>query len=360
MGPQRHQAQQPLSLPPQQGLEDGRERQAGAEAGQRRGDVEEAQDRRQQRRRQVAQKHRQDQPRPAVGVPARHPSAERPAGRHEHRQGRDEDQQVHRAGGAGEQGENEGHAGGGDGRDAQSTHGPAFSRKAVGPGKAGENAVYTTETLSAAPEGGTQGTPVKSELPRRERPLNVVLFSGGRGSGALSKQLVRRPDVSLSIAINGYDDGLSTGEVRRFLGDALGPSDFRKNASRVARELSSCAPELIDLLDLRLPLACTPEAARRTFCLAEGGGVAPEGPFESRVAAIAAGDRPQGPDGDRGEAGCFRGRARANRPRLRLRRLQRRATWSSQVRSWRRAGGSTRRSTTTAPCSASLPVSWTT
>ena len=40
-----------------------------------------------------------------------------------------------------------------------------------------------------------------------------------------------RPDVALTIAINGYDDGASTGEVRRFLGDSLGPSDFRKNAS---------------------------------------------------------------------------------------------------------------------------------
>ena len=39
------------------------------------------------------------------------------------------------------------------------------------------------------------------------------------------------------MAINGYDDGASTGEVRRFLGDALGPSDFRKNASRLRPSL---------------------------------------------------------------------------------------------------------------------------
>ena len=130
---------------------------------------------------------------------------------------------------------------------------------------------------------------MKWELPRRDRPLNIVLFSGGRGSGALSKQLVRRPDVSLTIAINGYDDGLSTGEVRRFLGDALGPSDFRKNASRVARELASCPPALIDLLDLRLPQGCTAEAARRAFCLAGDGPVTPDGAFETRVAEIAGG-----------------------------------------------------------------------
>ncbi len=70
--------------------------------------------------------------------------------------------------------------------------------------------------------------------------VSVVLFSGGRGSDVLSRQLIGHPDVALTIAINGYDDGASTGEVRRFLGDSLGPSDFRKNASRVARETRSC------------------------------------------------------------------------------------------------------------------------
>jgi 2-phospho-L-lactate transferase/gluconeogenesis factor (CofD/UPF0052 family) len=86
----------------------------------------------------------------------------------------------------------------------------------------------------------------------RRSHLRVVLFSGGRGSGALTAQLLAHPRVSLTLAINGYDDGASTGEVRRFLGDSLGPSDFRKNASRLARLLKSAPPELADLLDLRL------------------------------------------------------------------------------------------------------------
>jgi 2-phospho-L-lactate transferase/gluconeogenesis factor (CofD/UPF0052 family) len=85
-------------------------------------------------------------------------------------------------------------------------------------------------------------------------PLRVVLFSGGRGSGALSTTLVRTPGVSLTVAINGYDDGASTGEVRRFLGDALGPSDFRKNASRLATELSTAPPGVVRVLDRRLPV----------------------------------------------------------------------------------------------------------
>jgi 2-phospho-L-lactate transferase/gluconeogenesis factor (CofD/UPF0052 family) len=83
--------------------------------------------------------------------------------------------------------------------------------------------------------------------------IRVVLFSGGRGSGALTTTLVRTRGVLLTVAINGYDDGASTGEVRRFLGDVLGPSDFRKNASRLATELATCPPSLIALLDRRLP-----------------------------------------------------------------------------------------------------------
>ena len=108
------------------------------------------------------------------------------------------------------------------------------------------------------------------ERTREPRQLRVVLFSGGRGSGVLSRQLVANPALSLTIAINGYDDGASTGEVRRFLGDSLGPSDFRKNASRLAAELHSCAPALIELLDWRLPAAAVEEDARRTFAAIHG------------------------------------------------------------------------------------------
>src|SRR3954453_24173178 len=93
--------------------------------------------------------------------------------------------------------------------------------------------------------------------------LRVVLFSGGRGSGALTTALVQMPGVQVTIAINGYDDGASTGEVRRFLGDALGPSDFRKNAPRIASSLGSCAPALVKLLDRRLPGASTAETIER-------------------------------------------------------------------------------------------------
>ena len=100
-----------------------------------------------------------------------------------------------------------------------------------------------------------------------------MLFSGGRGSGALAELIDTDPRISLTVAINGYDDGASTGEVRRFLGDALGPSDFRKNASRLARLRDTCAPALIDLLDSRLPDRATAEHIRQlTTDLERGAG----------------------------------------------------------------------------------------
>jgi 2-phospho-L-lactate transferase/gluconeogenesis factor (CofD/UPF0052 family) len=97
--------------------------------------------------------------------------------------------------------------------------------------------------------------------------LRVVLFSGGRGSSALTEQLAVHPQIALTVAINGYDDGASTGEVRRFLGDALGPSDFRKNASRIARVTQSAPPALIRLLDTRLPDGSDAAVAQRLFDL---------------------------------------------------------------------------------------------
>jgi 2-phospho-L-lactate transferase/gluconeogenesis factor (CofD/UPF0052 family) len=93
--------------------------------------------------------------------------------------------------------------------------------------------------------------------------VNVILFSGGRGSRVLSKSLINNARINLTVVINGYDDGASTGEIRKFLGNCLGPSDFRKNANRLARELRTCNVSLIDLLELRLPKGCDSQEAIR-------------------------------------------------------------------------------------------------
>lgn len=111
----------------------------------------------------------------------------------------------------------------------------------------------TSREISVEPRVGTR--------PAAAKAVSVVVFSGGRGSSVLSRDLINRADVQLTLAINGYDDGLSTGEVRRFLGDSLGPSDFRKNASHLARQLHTSDPDLIGLLDVRLPDQCSPEDA---------------------------------------------------------------------------------------------------
>jgi 2-phospho-L-lactate transferase/gluconeogenesis factor (CofD/UPF0052 family) len=111
----------------------------------------------------------------------------------------------------------------------------------------------------------TSGSTAAAHSPTTDSRVRVVLFSGGRGSGALSKRLVTDASVALTLAINGYDDGASTGRVRRFLGDCLGPSDFRKNASHLARELSTASRPLVTLLDLRLPVECQAEAAREAL-----------------------------------------------------------------------------------------------
>lgn len=112
--------------------------------------------------------------------------------------------------------------------------------------------------------------------------LRVVLFSGGRGSGALTEPLVTNPRIALTVAINGYDDGASTGEVRRFLGDALGPSDFRKNAAHLTRLLGTRPLELVQLLDLRVDIdGDVRTAGERLIAAIEGQGAPADGPLAS-------------------------------------------------------------------------------
>lgn len=61
--------------------------------------------------------------------------------------------------------------------------------------------------------------------------MKISLFCGGRGSSNLIRELVDDTDVELTLIVNAYDDGLSTGEIRRLIPGMLGPSDFRKNLS---------------------------------------------------------------------------------------------------------------------------------
>ena len=47
--------------------------------------------------------------------------------------------------------------------------------------------------------------------------MNVVIFSGGNGNANLIKYLKNISYINLTILINGYDDGLSTNEMRIML-----------------------------------------------------------------------------------------------------------------------------------------------
>ena len=57
--------------------------------------------------------------------------------------------------------------------------------------------------------------------------LNLVILNGGRGAATLIPALLARQGLHITSVVNAYDDGKSTGQIRRYFG-MLGPSDIRK------------------------------------------------------------------------------------------------------------------------------------
>jgi len=57
--------------------------------------------------------------------------------------------------------------------------------------------------------------------------LNIVILNGGRGAASTIPALLARQGLNVTSVVNAYDDGKSTGAIRRFFG-MLGPSDIRK------------------------------------------------------------------------------------------------------------------------------------
>ena len=82
--------------------------------------------------------------------------------------------------------------------------------------------------------------------------LEIVLFSGGRGSAEIAKALAKRTDVNLTLVVNAYDDGLSTGLIRRKFRGMLGPSDIRKNFSHILEVQGYEGQRLAKLLEYRI------------------------------------------------------------------------------------------------------------
>lgn len=82
--------------------------------------------------------------------------------------------------------------------------------------------------------------------------INVTLLCGGRGSSSLIRALDQNRFINLTLLVNAFDDGLSTGHVRNSIPGMLGPSDFRKN---IGTSLSSHRYHdnlLLDLLESRI------------------------------------------------------------------------------------------------------------
>lgn len=82
--------------------------------------------------------------------------------------------------------------------------------------------------------------------------IRITLFCGGRGSASLIREILRIPDVELNLIVNAYDNGISTGAMRRYIPGYLGPSDFRKNLSYLLELHSPEQFALSKLIDYRM------------------------------------------------------------------------------------------------------------
>ena len=87
----------------------------------------------------------------------------------------------------------------------------------------------------------------------RKNKINICLFSGGSGNQAFVQLLKNIPEIELNIIVNGYDDGKSTKELRRFGKEILGPSDFRKNLSHLMNLNTKSEIIMSKILNFRFP-----------------------------------------------------------------------------------------------------------
>ena len=102
----------------------------------------------------------------------------------------------------------------------------------------------------------------------------IVLFCGGRGSATIIRALLRQSDVDLTLIVNAYDDGLSTGALRNFIPGMLGPSDFRKNLSYLLGNYSHAQYALRSLMEYRLPASSAAAEIEKLASFARGNNLA--------------------------------------------------------------------------------------
>lgn len=85
--------------------------------------------------------------------------------------------------------------------------------------------------------------------------LNVVILNGGRGAAAVIPALLARQGLHITSVVNAYDDGKSTGEIRRFF-SMLGPSDIRKVQELMLPKDDPDYHANLHLFQYRFPLDC--------------------------------------------------------------------------------------------------------
>ena len=85
--------------------------------------------------------------------------------------------------------------------------------------------------------------------------LNVVILNGGRGASTIIPSLLERQRLHVTSVVNAYDDGKSTGVIRRFFG-MLGPSDIRKVQELMLPKDDPDYENYAKLFQYRFPLDC--------------------------------------------------------------------------------------------------------
>ena len=88
--------------------------------------------------------------------------------------------------------------------------------------------------------------------------LNVVILNGGRGASTIIPALISRQRLHVTSIVNAYDDGKSTGAIRRFFG-MLGPSDIRKVQELMLPKDDPEHENYVTLFQYRFPLDCNRE-----------------------------------------------------------------------------------------------------
>jgi 2-phospho-L-lactate transferase/gluconeogenesis factor (CofD/UPF0052 family) len=80
--------------------------------------------------------------------------------------------------------------------------------------------------------------------------VNIVSFNGGRGAKNLIPAFLEIDGINLTSIVNAYDDGKSTGELRKFF-KMLGPSDIRKVQEAMVPEDIADFKNIIRAYDFR-------------------------------------------------------------------------------------------------------------